>query len=115
MSDLSDSAKAFYAEHCKERVSIRRFTGAGPSRPRFDTDARALVSGYEPRELVGAIVQGDRKIIVFADDLITNGLPLPVTTDDKVVVDGGKELAILAPDRLRVDGVLVALQIQARG
>jgi hypothetical protein len=111
------SAKAAYARALKERVTLRRYTGAGTTRPRFDAEnVRARTVGYEPHELVGAIVQGDRKMIVFADDLIAKGFTLPVTTNDKVVVRG-KELAIQAADdsTRRVDGVLIALELQVRG
>lgn len=111
------SAKAAYARSLKERVTLRRYTGGGPLRPRFDAEnVRCRTIGYEPHELVGGVIQGDRKMIVFADDLIAKGFSLPVTVNDKVVVRG-KELAILAPDdsTRRVDGVLIAIVLQVRG
>lgn len=112
-----DSVKADYRSALKETVTIRRFTGAGPARPKFEARARARVTGYEAKELVGAVVQGDRKVIVYADDLIDNGLALPVTTNDLLVLSSGKQLAIVAADdqTRKVAGVLIALEIQARG
>lgn len=111
--------KAQYARTLKERVTLRRLSSGttGSNRPRFDAEGvRARTVGYDPDELVGAIVQGDRKIIVYADDLIAKGFTLPVTTNDKVVVRG-KELAIIAPDdsTRRVDDVLIAIVLQVRG
>jgi len=111
------SAKASYARTLKERVTLRRYTGSGTNRPRFDAEnIRARTVGYEPHELVGTIVQGDRKMIVFADDLIAKGFALPVTANDKVWMRG-KEMAIIAPDdsTRRVDGVLIAIELQVRG
>lgn len=97
-------------------VIIRRYTGAGTNRPRFDTPVRGRVVGYSPNDLVGSIVQGDRKIIILAEDLIAAQFPLPVLTSDKAVVRG-KELAIMAADdsTRRVQGVLIAVELQVRG
>lgn len=99
-----------------EPVFIRRYTGAGTNRPKFDAACAGRVVGYTPQELIGGIVQGDRKLIVFHDDLVTAGFPLPITTSDKAVVEG-RELAIFAPDRStrRVGGVTIAYELQVRG
>lgn len=111
--------KAQYARTLRERVTLRRFIAGttGANRPRFDAEGvRARTVGYEPNELIGAIVQGDRKIIVFADDLLAKGFTLPVTTSDMVIVRG-KPLSIQAADdsTRRIDGELVAIELQVRG
>lgn len=99
-----------------ETVTVRRYAGAGPTRPRFDADVMAVVSGYVPQELVGAIVQGDRKLIVLAEDLIAAQFPLDLRKDDKVVVRG-RECNIEAADdnTRRVAGVLIAFELRVRG
>lgn len=99
-----------------ETVVFRRYTGAGANRPRFDTDVRARVVDYMPDELVGTIQQGDRKLIVLADDLIGAQVPLDLRKGDKIVVRG-KELNIEAVDdnTRRVQGVLIAYELQVRG
>jgi hypothetical protein len=112
-------AKTQYARALKERVTLRRFIPGttGANRPRFDAEGvRARTVGYEPHELVGAIVQGDRKIIVYADDLIAKGFTLPVTTADQVIVRG-KPLSIQAVDdsTRRIDSELIAIELQVRG
>jgi hypothetical protein len=60
-----------------EPILIRRYAGAGASRPHFDAQAQARVMGYEPHELVGTIEQGDRRLIVLAEDLIDAQFALP--------------------------------------
>lgn len=98
-------------------VIIRRYTGTGTSRMKFDTPGCAgRMLGYQPQDLVGSIQQGDSKLIVLAEDLAGVGIALPVTTNDKAVVRG-KELAIIAIDdkTRRVAGVLIAYDIQVRG
>jgi hypothetical protein len=99
-----------------ETVSIRRYTGTGANRPRFDAEVTARVTEYEPSELVGTIVQGDRKVIVLAEDLFTAQFPIPPKKGDKVVVRG-KELNIEAPDdnTRRIQGEIIAYEIQVRG
>lgn len=97
-------------------VSIRRFTGVGTSRVPTDTSARARVVGYQERELVGGIQQGDRKVILLADDLIDAGFVPPITANDKLIVRG-KQLSIVSVDdsTRRVQGILIAYELQARG
>lgn len=96
-----------------ETVSLRRYTGAGASRPYFDDDVMARVVDFAPHELIGNLVQGDRKLIVIAEDIV--GLSLPITTDDRVVVRG-REMRIFAVDdsTRRIQGQLIALEIVAR-
>lgn len=114
-----ESVKATYRRFISEAgetVTFRRYTGAGTNRPKFDADAIARVVDYEPNELVGSIQQGDRKLIVLADDLIEAQFAIPLRKGDKAVVRG-KELNIEAPDdnTRRVRGVLVAYELQVRG
>lgn len=106
-----------------ETVTIRRYVGTGSSRPKTEADALARVTGFEPRELVGSVVEGTRKIILLVDPdaAVPSGkvaLPtlLPLTTNDKVVVRG-RELAIVSVDdsTRRVAGTLIAIELQARG
>ena len=99
-----------------EQIVIRRYAGTGPNRPKLEEPARARVTDFEAAELVGGIQQGDRKLIVLAEDLETAQFPLPLVKGDKAVVRG-KEMNIEAADdsTRRVGGVLVAYEIQARG
>jgi hypothetical protein len=104
--------RAFLAE-IGEDIVVRRYSGTGPTRTATDVTTRARVTGYQPRELVGAIVQGDRKVIALADNVAAL---LPLTTTDKLVIRG-HEVAIKAVDdnTRRISGVLIALEIQAAG
>lgn len=106
-----------------EDIIVRRYTGTGTNRPKIDVPVRARVTGYAPRELVGTVQQGDRFVLVLAEDVTKpttdsppQTLTLPLTPADKVVVRG-KELQVVAADdsTRRVGGELVAIEIQARG
>lgn len=114
-----DAIKSAYRRMMNERgetIIIRRYTGSGENRAKFDAEAMAVVSGYAPQDLVGSVIEGDRKLIVLAEDLVEAGLELPLTENDKAVVQG-RELQIFAPDAStrRVSGVLIAYELQARG
>jgi len=109
------AVKASYASKLKETIGIRRFTGAGPNRPRFDIYIRGNSTIYQAQEFVGAVMQGDRRVFVLVEDIIKNQMTLPLTTTDKTIVSG-KELSILSiTERSALDGTLVAYELQCRG
>jgi hypothetical protein len=111
----ADKIAAAYRAALKETIIVRRYTGAGPTRPHFDAEARGLASGYAPNELAGEVQQGDQRVLVLASDLIAKGFALPLTAADKVIVKG-RELAILSPgQRTAPDGTVVVYELQARG
>jgi len=99
-----------------ETITIRRFTGTGVGRVASDTDVRARVTGYDYRELVGTIQQGDRKVIVLYEDLIGAGFAVPVLPTDKIVLRGTMISIVTVDDSTRrLQGELMAYEIQARG
>lgn len=101
-------AKAMYRRQIAahgETITLRR-TGQS------DQSVRARVTGYEPEELVGGIQQGDRKVIVLAED-VTGFTP----RKGDLVILRGAPLSIQAVDdsTRRVAGTLVAYELVARG
>lgn len=111
----ADEIKSHYAEELQEPVIVRRYTGAGVNRPRFDAEVRGKAWGYSAKDLIGTIQQGDQRVLVLVDDLIARGFALPITSSDKVVVKG-RELAIVSPGlRKAPDGTVVVYDLQARG
>lgn len=100
-----------------ETVTIRRYAGTGTGRAvSEEATAAARVSGYAPYELVGAIRQGDRKLIILVEDLENTDLTLPVRQTDKVVIRD-LECSIEAVDdnSRRLAGELIAYELQVRG
>lgn len=111
----TEEIKAAYRAALKETIIVRRYTGAGANRPRFDVPVRGKARLYDAKELVGAITQGDQNVLLLVEDLIAKGFTLPLTTNDKVVI-AGKEIAIVAPNtRKAEDGTIVVYDCQARG
>lgn len=101
-----------------EDISIRRYNGIGVGRTYLDRPCRARVMGYAANELVGSITQGDRKIIVLAEDLEGESPVFAITKKDKVVASRfADELAIMSVDdsTARIGATLIAYVLQARG
>ncbi len=94
-----------------EAVAIRRYSGVTPARTFIDTPTTAFVRNFGSTELIGAVVQGDQVAIALVDTLAAI---LPVTTADFLVV-GTKEFAIKNPRKRVVGGVLIGLEIHAKG
>jgi hypothetical protein len=99
-----------------ETVTLRRINPA-PTPP---TEAQVLarVVGYKPEELVGGIKQGDRHLIVLAEDVELTGFPVPFRTGgtDKVIVrDKVLNIGIVDDSTRRIGGVLIAYDITATG
>jgi len=81
--------------------------------PAASVTVKARVLGYKPDELGGGILQGDRRIIVMAEDIsFTDGLQ----PGDKAVV-GGTLLNIIVVDDMtrRIGDTLIAYDLTARG
>lgn len=99
-----------------EVVYVRRYTGGGQSRPVHEVSVRARVMDYSAAELVGSVMQGDRKLILLAEDLVNAQWPGGLRKDDKIVVRG-KELNVEAVDdnTRRIGSVLIAYEMQVRG
>lgn len=121
VSGVIDSYRRMVAE-AGEPVWLRRYSGTGASRTGYDYGpVMARVTGYMPHELVGNVKQGDRKVVMMADEVEPAGFPLPFQPADKLVLRLGaldeKELNIEFADdsTRRVGGVLVAYELRAAG
>ena len=109
--------KAAYLEaitEVGETVAIRTYVGI--TETYSDVTVRARVVDFSPDQLVGSIVQGDRKLIMLAADVIAAGIELTATQNCKCVVRG-KELQIKAVDdnTRRVAGELIAYELVVGG
>ncbi|MET4170967.1 hypothetical protein ABIB99_002049 [Bradyrhizobium sp. LA6.1] len=106
-----------------EAITVRRYAGTGAGRAATEAVAQGRVMGYLPKEIVGAVQQGDRKVILLNDPAaavpsgkVALSTLLPLDSDDRLVVRGA-EVAIQGVDdsTRRIADVLVALEIQVRG
>lgn len=112
-----EAVRASYRRAITDTVTLRKYTGSNTSRTKVDTVAHARVTGYTPQELIagGTVQQGDRKVVMLAEDLENAGVSAPANGDKLVV--RGRELNIQAVDdnTRRIGSTLIAYVIQARG
>lgn len=97
-----------------ETVTLRR-NNAAPSLP-TEQNLKARVIGYQPDELIGGINQGDRKVIILAEDITTFPLPFKTGGTDKIVVRGKPlNIGVVDDSTRRIGDTLIAYEIRATG
>lgn len=113
-----DRALAQYGED----VTLRRSTWVEGVATHMDAGIRAKVTGYLPDELVGGIVQGDRKVILSPTGIAAEAWPAADATVDErmpqvgdVVISAGRAYRVMAPNPLRAGGEVVRIELQVRG
>jgi hypothetical protein len=107
-----------YRRFLKDTVTITRLAGASPSQTSTAaTSIRAHVASYSPQEIVGAIMQGDQKVILLKQDLDAASWPVPPHKGDKIITSDGRHLTVQFCDAntKRVGNTIIAYEIQARG
>ena len=94
-----------------EAVVLRRPTGNGiwAECPVF-----ARVDQFQPHELVGGILQGDRKVIMSSIELAAQGWPSDPRRGDQVMI-GGKTTTVQAVDTVTLGSEVQRHNIQVRG
>lgn len=117
-----DQARATYRRMMAaegETVTLRRYSGTGAGRVYTDyAGLRARVVAFQAHELVAGVVQGDRMVILLAEDVADQGVVLPIASGgaDRLIVRG-KELSIKAVDdnTRRVAGEVIAYDVKIGG
>jgi hypothetical protein len=101
-----------------ETIIVRRYSGIGAARVAITPEATTLarVKGYQAKELVGAIVQGDQEVVALVETGSLLAALLPLSNADKLVIDG-REVAIKAVDHKSrsLKGDVFGLNITAAG
>jgi len=95
-----------------EIVTLRRLTG--PLQIPFDVTTRAVVVGFQPDELVGGIIQGDKRVIMGPRDLTVRQWPQPPRKGDQIIIRG-RINTIEGVDDVSLGGVTVRYNILVRG
>lgn len=113
LSDMQDSYRILMDE-IGETVTLRRNNPA-PAAATEQT-VKARVSGYQPEELVGGINQGDRKVIILAEDITTFPVPFKTGGTDKIIVRGKTlNIGVVDDSTRRIGDTLIAYEIRATG
>lgn len=113
----ADELRRMYRDLATQPVTVRRYTGKGVAAPFFDAAVKGRSAAYAPAELVNNVLQRDLRVIVLIEDMIDQGMTLPITESDKIIVaERTNELAVLLViPRKSSDGTAVAYELQCRG
>ncbi|MFT4098623.1 MAG: hypothetical protein QM651_16010 [Rhodoblastus sp.] len=117
--------RAIYRASGGLQVTFTRQTGIAPAATFVAATVTALVRDYriDTQEIAqegfkptspGAITQGDREILVMADDLATAGFPLPLLKGDNIVAETGERMNIVSVDA-RKRTIAGCIEIKASG
>ncbi len=93
-----------------QKVALRRGTATAPT---ATATVKAHVRGYKPDELVGGISQNDSLVILSPTGLENwpGGYP---KKDDWISIDG-RVRSIMAAGPIRMNDVLVRIELQVKG
>jgi hypothetical protein len=99
-------------------VTLRRTTGT--QLIPFDVPLRAVVRDYLAQELVGPIIQGDRRVILSPTEVSLRQFPWPPQPGDKILLqladdERQRPYNIEAAEVIRMNGVPVRFNLRVRG
>lgn len=122
MEILSTPTRAMYERQFEQRGEVVTVERTAPNGTKSTFNARAIVIGYEPDELVGGITQGERKVVLSASDVEAGaaaaGVSLPLQTGgaDRLWVRGRLLNVIEVDDSThRSAGILNAYLLRVKG
>jgi hypothetical protein len=107
-------------------VTVTRINGFAPNAVTFSaenitaivrdyrSDASAVSETGFASAKMGAITQGDRLVIVMADDLAQAGFQLPLKKNDRITLSTGDVLNVTAVDALK-RAAAGAIELKAAG
>jgi len=107
------------------QATFTRISGVAPTATETSATVTASVRNYvlDPAEAIqegftssqiGGITQGDRLILVMADELANAGYPLPVQKSDNVSLETGEKMNVTRVDA-RKRGIAGCIELVAAG
>ena len=110
-----------------ETITLRRVVGSS-TQTNVDVTVRAAVGGYQPKELVGSILQGDSRVIMSSSEITAASWPVGSAgysatypgdqrvplKNDRVIVSN-KTMMVIAANPISIHGELVRIELQVRG
>lgn len=97
-------------ERYGESVTLRR----GTVEPYTDVAVKARVAGFEPKDLVGDIKQGDRQVVIGNGEIAAASWPGPPLRGDRLLI-GGLPFTITAVDTRKIGDEIAGHWLVVRG
>jgi hypothetical protein len=105
------SATASMLARYGETVVLRRPTGQAQF---IDVSCAARVDQFQPHEIAGGVVQGDRKVTLSNREIEAEAWPGPPRRGDQIVV-AGRTTTVQGVETITVGGQIVRHNVQVRG
>ncbi len=96
-----------------EILTLRRLTGT--QQIPLDVEVRGVVRDYRPEELIGAVQQGDRQVIISNGEILARQWPGPPRINDKIVRDATKALNVEAAETRKLGDAAALHILRVRG
>lgn len=80
----------------------------------IDVAVTGVLRDFQPHELVGNIIQGDRRVILTNDEISAAGWPLPIRKGDQVL-DGTKVYTVQGCSTAQRQGSIARHDLVVRG
>lgn len=94
-----------------ETVTLRRPTGQGMF---TDVSCAARVDHFQPHEIAGGVVQGDRQVILSNHEIEAANWPGPPRRGDQIVI-GGRTTTVQGVDTVAIGDRTMRHNVQVRG
>ncbi|MGE4043583.1 MAG: hypothetical protein AB7F35_01925 [Acetobacteraceae bacterium] len=94
-----------------ETVVLRRPTGQGQF---VDVPCAARVNQFQPHEITGGVMQGDREVILSNREIEAGAWPGPPRRGDQIVI-AGRTTTVQGVETVSVGGQVVRHNLQVRG
>lgn len=94
-----------------ETVVLRRPSGVAQF---IDVSCVARVDQFQPHEITGGVVQGDRKVILSNREIEANAWPGPPRRGDQIII-AGRTTTVQGVETVSVGGQVVRHNVQVRG
>jgi hypothetical protein len=82
--------------------------------PFTDVAVKARVAGFEPKDLVGDIQQGDRSVVIGNAEIAAAAWPGPPKRGDRVLIDG-LPFTVVSVDTLKLGEEIARHNLVVRG
>ena len=108
---MNPGATAAMLARYGETVVLRRPTGQGQT---ADVACAARVNQFQPHEITGGVLQGDRNVILSNREIEAANWPGPPLRGDQVII-GGRTTTVQGVDTVSIGHSIVRHNLQVRG
>jgi hypothetical protein len=94
-----------------ETVPLRWPTGQAQL---IDVSCAARVDQFQPHEITGGVMQGDRNVILFSREIEAEAWPGPARRGDQIII-AGRTTTVRGVETVSVGSQIVRHNVQVRG